>query len=134
MEISNTHPRKSGRLTAGVLEMSNTQYMNTISVYTVPVGQRLMIEQFSTRILLPRDQVVMMKLKTKAGGIWADHIQPLQIIPHISSSDIHQASNPIRTFADPGTTVQVSLCRSTQIRATDKTDFVMVSGYLVDVQ
>ncbi|MGH9788793.1 MAG: hypothetical protein ACRD4U_08855 [Candidatus Acidiferrales bacterium] len=102
-----------------------------VTIANVPPSKRLVIEHVSFKGVLPVGQ--------KFTGVMVDLSGPGKIhflvaAPQgsVGSFDVFAASQPLRMYADPGTTVAVSAFRTDAAGSSGSLDFNL-SGYLVDV-
>ena len=107
--------------------------VHTFSLGTVPAGKRLVIEFVSAHGQVPAgEHVELFHLNTVAGPFGgATHDLLVQAQPAAVSGDaIFRASQQVRIYADPGTTV-TALIRTSTLGTT--TCAIAISGYLVDL-
>jgi hypothetical protein len=117
------------------IKMDDGQYSRLISIYTVPSGKRLVIEQFAVQTGVPKGQSLSIRVRTTLGGVLADHAQPLERFNYNTLWEVHSACNLTRIYADAGTEVVLLLWRDHNgVGATGNGDIASISGYLVDVQ
>lgn len=109
---------------------------------TVPLGKRLVIEHASATVVIRptpnRQYLVQVWLRTQVNGQQADHmliLDRMQGLP-TSTADIFQASQPIRIYADPGTTVSALVSFHTGSSSDDVDQATInrlsISGHFVD--
>jgi hypothetical protein len=99
-------------------------------LYTVPQGQRALIETVSVQLTLPVSQGVgsILSVETSVDNVTASHFLVLVNQGVVLSSEARTANHSVRLYADPGT--QIFLNGAAQVGSTI---FVTLSGYLVDV-
>jgi hypothetical protein len=102
---------------------------------TVPDGKRLVIEYVSMGSgSVPVGQHLFIILRTFVGGVGAFHyvaVTPQGRLAPPNVADTFVASQPMRVYADPGTTVTIQMQRDSGYAACGPN--LTVSGYLVDV-
>ncbi len=105
-------------------------------LYTVPANKRLVLEYFTADIPAMVGQRVRVSLQTaSAGNSIALYYMPLDTPVAFDPFNIQAtsiASRVIRIYCDPGSTVHLSVSRSTNGGTTTSGD-ITVSGYLVDL-
>ena len=104
------------------------------SIFTVPVGKRLIIESVSARIGLPHGQSPSyLSLRTKAGGTSTSHTIAMirQGTSNILQQDEYASTYALRLYADPESQILIGAARS------DSTGIAIayfsLSGYYIDV-
>lgn len=115
-----------------------------VEVVNVPLGKRLVIEHASVQVVVAptpdRRSLVNIFLRTQVGGEVADHVLSLDKKRDLpaSTADIFQASQPLRVYADPGTTVSalVSFNSGSRSDNVDQANInrLTLSGYFVDAR
>jgi hypothetical protein len=85
------------------------------TMFTVPERRALVIEYFACSISVPADQTIFPSVATTGGGVFADFVllpveQPNGAPPGFGAQLV--VSQPVRIFADPGTTVALEIARS----------------------
>jgi hypothetical protein len=98
-----------------VLDMADGQSLAT-STYTVPAGKRLVVEYASFSAYLPSDgQTVFVRIVTTTGTGYATsdafHTLHIQKREDYGALKQFEAAHTVRIYADPGTSVRVSLGR-----------------------
>ena len=113
----------------------NPATIQVFQSFTVPVGKRLVIEYVSMGSgSVPVGQHLFIILLTTVGGVGAFHyvaVTPQGSLPPPNAADTFVASQPMRVYADPGTTVNIQMQRESGVGACEPN--LTVSGYLVDV-
>lgn len=108
----------------------------------VPLGKRLVIEHASVNFVVAptptRQYHVSIFLRTQVNGEVVDHVLALDKRREQPSgnADVFEASQPIRVYADPGTTVSalVSFHTGSRSDGVDQANInrLSLSGYLVN--
>ena len=117
------------KIISGPIPISGTSLTTTI--FTAPLGKRLVIEYVSARILMPLGQKVSFQVQLSVGPSI-----PLVNVPAISqgtffAEDLFIASQQVRIYVDPGVGVSLVTSRSTTSGGWNNTDWSVV-GHLVD--
>lgn len=103
----------------------------------VPVGKRLIIEHASSQVFGPTGQQYRVYIQTTVlttGSSAGRHYLVLTLqITDMSGLDIYTASQPMRIYADPSSTVPVSFGVLRDSSFGTATARVTISGYLVDL-
>lgn len=97
----------------------------------VPAGKRLVVEYASLDVSVDSDcRVGFLSVSTRAGGTIATHYVPIASHLEFGTRNVEVAGQPIRFYADPGTTVYVAY----SVAGTNCSPIggLAVSGYLVD--
>jgi len=111
----------------------------TITTFTVPAGKRLVIEEISAQVYVSgavTGEVPRLILGTQAGGAWVNTFTPMTYAGNEGVSPTYAASQPLRMYADPGSTVDVELKRSSDLNGNYSGTLIStitVTGYLVNV-
>ena len=102
------------------------------STYQVPAGKRLVVEYASLSAYLPPDgQSIFVRILTTVGGQSAFHTLAVQKQEDYGVLKQFGAAHTVRIYADPGSTVQVSVGRVPFTSTANAT--VTLSGRLEDV-
>lgn len=102
------------------------------ATYSVPSGKRLVVEYASAWAYLPATgQTMFVRMTTTAGGSSAFHTLALQKREDYGVLKQFEGAHLVRLYADPATTVRVSVGRVPAVGTANCT--VTLSGYLVDV-
>lgn len=113
----------------------NSGTQQVFQSFTVPAGKRLVIEYVSMGSgSVPVGQHLFIIITTTVGAVGAFHfvaVTPQGSIPPPNAADTFVASQPMRVYADPGTTVTIQMQRDSADGACGPN--LTVSGYLVDV-
>jgi hypothetical protein len=100
--------------------------------YQVPAGFRLVIEYASlSAYLQPEGQSMFVRILTTAGGTTAFHALAVQKQEDFGVLKQFGAAHPVRIYADPGSTVQVSAGRVPLAGTANCT--LTLSGHLENV-
>lgn len=106
------------------------------NMYTVPANKRLVLEYFTADIPAMVGQRVRVSLQTTtAGNSIALYYMPLETPVAFDPFNIQAtsiASRVIRIYCDPGSSVHLSVSRSTNGGVSTPGD-ITISGYLVDL-
>ena len=111
------------------------------ALVAVPAGKRFVVEHVSLRVLVPPSptklSIVQARLLTQLGGQTVDHVLVLGKLTELAANraEVFEASQPIRAYADAGTTVSVSLVFDADGRepVTAIVNRLSVSGHFVDL-
>lgn len=108
---------------------------STESTRSVPAGKRLVIEFVSGEFTVGTGQVVgFFFVETTVNGQTATFTVPIQHTMTFSNgNEGFAASQQMRLYADPGTTVAFRLTRNMAVASSGGGGFLGVSGYYVDV-
>ena len=112
---------------------------DTITTFTVPAGKRLVIEGISAQVYVSgavTGEVPRLILGTNAAGVWANTFTPMTYVGNSGPSPSYAVSQPLRMYADPGSTVDVELRRSTDLNGNYTgilISTITVTGYFVNV-
>lgn len=98
--------------------------------FTVPAGKCLVIETVSLRVEATPGQEVLGAIAFRSGGIYTDFFIPLSVTT-LTGISFHQATQPIKVYADASTPVWGYIRLNTNVSGTVVR--FSVSGYLVDV-
>jgi hypothetical protein len=103
------------------------------TIYTVPLGKRLVIEYVSMTASIPVGEVAELRVQTTAGGAGIVHYLPLTA-PAVLFNGFGRVSTgqQLRLYVDPGDSVNLEAIRSDS--AGDGFFRFSLSGYLVDAQ
>src|SRR5262249_6242230 len=102
------------------------------SIQAVPAGKRLVIEFVSLDVTVPSGQKVLISLEYGTGGqVASQRISTTPVLDMPGVVDVFTASQPVRLYADPGTSVSFSLKRSDS-SGIGRVN-VRVSGHYVDI-
>ena len=99
--------------------------------FTVPGGKRLVIEHVSILSAVPPGQKVLLIMNTQVEGQPADHFLLADFQGSFGGTDRFFVSQPIRVYADPGTSVVIRTERTST--GGNASYAATVSGFLVDV-
>jgi hypothetical protein len=104
----------------------------------VPAGKRLVIEHVSGRGVIPNGAAqpfFYFTISTTVGGVSVEHFldvsKPFVFQNQTGTSSVHAVSQEMKLYADPGSTIQVSVLSFSQIGNIISINFA-VSGYLED--
>ena len=75
--------------------------------FTVPAGKRYVIEYASGLVRIPAGQQLRMTMMTQLNGQNMFHYVPMVLQQRAGASGIWAAGQPVRLYADPGSTVQI---------------------------
>jgi hypothetical protein len=98
--------------------------------FPVPEGKRLVIEFVSAQGATSDDGYYIPHIWAITGGVQGDYFVPVTTIT-IPPTNIYVGSQPMRVYADPGTTVTLSIEFLSPTRSLDS--MVTISGYLEDM-
>lgn len=114
------------------------------ALVNVPLGKRLVIEHASAQLAVPptptRQYLAYIWLRTEVGGERVDHVLILDRMHGLptGNAEVFQASQPMRVYADPGTTVSALVSFHTGSRSDDVDEAIInrigISGYFVDAK
>ena len=103
-----------------------------VGTYAVPADKRLVIEYASLfAYLQPEGQAMFVRIVTTAGGAGAFHTLAVQKQENYGVLKQFGAAHAVRIYADPGSTVQVSVGRVPANSIANST--VTLSGHFEDV-
>jgi hypothetical protein len=102
----------------------------SVNMYTVPSGKRLVIENVFAHMRVLAGAFALVSVRTTVGGNAAGAEVPLAPQGTFGRESHFAATQNMRLYADPGTTVTITYARSVT-DATGKATFGF-SGYLVD--
>ena len=97
----------------------------------VPTGKRLVIEFVGVDVNVPSGQKVLAAVGTTLGSATLFHPIVTATLPGVGGQDVFRASQPVRLYADPGTSVGLFITRAGTVGAGHAV--VTVSGHLVDL-
>ena len=111
---------------------SNSVDSCEVTIFTVPLGKRLVIEYVSMGATIPPSQGATLTIDTFAGGAEATHLFPLSppAVPILGTTRTFLGQQ-VRIYADPGKTVLVQALRTST--AGNATFEFSISGYLVNL-
>ena len=112
-----------------VLSLDPGKFSDSVS-FSVPAGVRLVVEMASANATMPVGQKVTVNVATTGGGLNGRAWLALTAQGAISGADRYNAAQPLRMYADPGTTVTFQAVRSDS-SSTASLNF-SVAGYLVN--
>ncbi len=103
-----------------------------VATFTVPAGKRLVIEHFSALAQGPQGQRYLAWVSTTLNGVTpvGNFLVFTQQTTNVSG-DTYTATQPMRVYADPGTTVRVTFSRGFDDTGGATFD-ANISGYFVD--
>jgi hypothetical protein len=115
----------------------------TFRMVDVPLGQRLVVELLSLRIMVAptpeRRSVIHAHVQTQVNGLRVEHVLVLDKTRELptDTAEVFEATQPLRLYADPGTSVSVIIVFHTGSRS-DNVDTAIVnrvtlSGHFVAV-
>jgi hypothetical protein len=108
---------------------------NGVSVYTVPIGKRLVLEFYSIELLVPIGQKarVTLQMGSSGGQVGADLTLPISSYDG-GSPTVESAigAGLMKAYVDPGSKVSFSV-RKTETSGTAALGNVALTGYLVDI-
>jgi hypothetical protein len=101
------------------------------SPFLVPSGKRLVIETITGEIFVPQGQQIRPTLITTAAGNFApNHTLVFNSKVTFGFQDIYRATLPVRFYADPGTSILLSIHRDSTTGNSGIAE-ITFSGYLV---
>ncbi|HSP16677.1 MAG TPA: hypothetical protein VLV78_18165 [Thermoanaerobaculia bacterium] len=118
----------------GAVGTQNGTNVSTLTVATVPVGKRLVIEFVSMSGQVPPGQHVELFHITTSAGPFGGATHDFLVNPQpdaVIGDALFRASQQVRLYADPGTTVTATFRRNSSAGLT--TYGATISGYLVDL-
>lgn len=124
------NPRQDG---TGSVVATNA-FTTEAPLSSVPNGKQLVIEYFSATAIVPSGQSGFFFITTRAGGVaLLHHVPVIQKFADsaFAGSDLLVAGQPVRIYADPGTTLSVSFRRSNN--AGPSSFSADISGYFVNL-
>ena len=105
----------------------------TKSIYTVPRGKRLLIEQVATYVCVPKGSGFLVYLTTTLGGTTARWYIPtaFQTTYNAGASDAQYGQQSMRVYADPGTSVGFEIHRNNSVSNAGIEAEISVAGVLI---
>ena len=113
---------------------AGSAFANVVSNFVVPANKRLVIEAITGEIFVPTGQLLRVHVVTTASGSFnPNHVLNFSTkMPFTSSQDIYTATLPVRLYADPGTTIHLSVQKDSTTGSSGTAE-VTFSGYLVNL-
>jgi hypothetical protein len=102
----------------------------TVSLAVVPAGKRMVIEHITAHVAFLGPGQALLSINTTAGGVPGQRPIPLTSQGNLSGYDHLAASELVKMFADPETTISVTGQRDSTSHMGGF--MVTVDGYLVD--
>ena len=131
LDIDNARqPYQSGNW---LVQASNGQLFANTSILTVPSGKRLVIEHVTAEGSSPNGRIISASVRTTV-SVWVEDHQLVLTDQGVSANNgnFYQAtSQPMKFYADPGTSVVVSFERNDNRNKTSMT--FQLSGYYIDL-
>ena len=112
-------------------EPCSTNGFADVTLFTVSAGKRLVIEHVSGFVVLPAGNVALYSLQTALAGSFGGHPVDHLLGPATPAADAVTLSDPLRLYADPGTSVVFHVFSEAGSGAISYV-LASFSGYLVD--
>ena len=112
--------------------LNATDFPNALGSFQVPSGKRLVIEYASFRGEKPQGQILELVIQTTVNSVLAPHFLTPSPVGAMGTSEFFTASQQMRVYADPGTSVGVFIQRFAGPFTGNISAGVSISGYLVD--
>lgn len=117
------------------LELEAGTTSSVVTVFTVPDDQRLIIEYVSAFVRVGEEEKVVVSFGVHGGigNLGQVHVHvPVFFQGKFLPNDIYAAAQAVRLYADPGSSVEVSLARSFSPGGADAR--FQLCGYLVGTE
>jgi hypothetical protein len=126
------HGQQAWHHSEGIFLTGNSGEVKT--VFSVPVGKRLVIESVSAHVIVtPADSVNDLNFLTtiQVYGIGFHEIQVSRQGSDLNGNQVFAGTHAVRAYADPGTNVQVQFGHSNTVGSASAV--ITLVGHLVDV-